>query len=191
MRKSCWGAVRGREVILAIWVRRSFLEDCLANAVCSDRFDSPMAGSRKTRRARRVKSGSPVRSSAVMNPAASNQDILARGPVDDKRALESNGVENDKQRDAVNQDWLGGCTSSSEEKEGEYSSSERRERENGPVKGVDVSGGWGVGDEGPGRSRSRALSDTSIPQFYGRMTDGVRVHWEPERLPSGEKVREE
>lgn len=188
MRKSCWGAVRGREVILAIWVRRSFLEDCLANAVCSDRFDSPIAGSRKTRRPRRVKSGSPVRSSGVMNPAASNQDVLARGPVDDKRMLD---VKEDKQRDAVNHDWLGGFTSSSEEeKERGYSSSERRERENGPAKSVNGSGGWGVGDEEPGRWRSRALSDTSTPQFYGRMTDGVRVHWEPERLPSGEKVRE-
>lgn len=195
MRKSCWGAVRGREVILAIWVRRSFLEDCLANAVCSDRFDRPIAGSRKTRRPRRVKSGSPVRSSGVMKLAASDQDVLVRDPVDDGRALDGgdgNGVEEDKQRNAVSRDCPGALNSSSseEEKEGGYSSSERRERENGPIKGVNGSGGWGMGDEGPVRRRSRALSDTSTPQFYGRMTDSVRVHWEPERLPSGEKVPE-
>lgn len=67
MKKSAWGTKPGREVVLAVWVRRKFIADCLAKAVCSDTFGSTppptsaAIASALSARPRRSNSGATVR----------------------------------------------------------------------------------------------------------------------------------
>lgn len=55
----------------------------------------------------------------------------------------------------------------------------------GGMGGIGIGSGAGIGEGG---MEDRARSQSMTAASSGRMTDGVRLHWEPERLPSGEKV---
>lgn len=64
MQKSAWGTNPQREVVLAIWVKRSFFESCLAAAVCSDTYGAPSPASS-------VAGMSPRGNSPTRRPSAS------------------------------------------------------------------------------------------------------------------------
>lgn len=209
MRKSAWGTKSGREVVLAIWVRRAFLEDCLATAVCSDTFGphapcgggsvgrssgalgldrSPLGNSGKSLFLReRQSSGSAASDVSLPSPRphSTMEEAFSLGAS----ALESTG-------DA----GAGPVGHKGKRLEGEVQAEEEEEEEDrqravttdtpsrGYYFGSPVSGCSGVGGGGGGGGRRRARSHSLTSSHNGRMTDGVRLHWEPERLPSGEKV---
>ena len=188
MRKSAWGTIRGREVVLAIWVRRSFLEDCLAAAVCSTTLttfggtEGAVAANKPgARRSRHFGSGSIVwPSSERVSRSGLSRDALAHSLEIGKRAL--NAANED---DQVNGHGDGHVQVQSRGR----ATTAVLEEHGGAVS--DIGDAESFLREATGPSRSRALSEGYTPPSNGRwrMMDGVRVHWEPERLPSGEKVR--
>eukprot|EP00752_Nemacystus_decipiens_P004365 g3989.t1 len=266
MRKSCWGAKRGREVVLAIWVKRSFLEDCLGAAVCSNTFGSSPPGggggvgdsgggggsasgsiaggkngsnsSSNGNRSPGSRYSSPASSVASSPPASPAGEQRRRWQQRQRREAFALGEEEADRRDSSGNDGGGAAASVGTsaaallakgknalvEVDGEESADGRNNNDGGGEElrgraatgdpsagayfGVDPIvgggggkdggrnlfrgesggvGGWAGGAGAPaGRRRSQSLSS---PRYNGRMAEGVRLHWEPERLPSGEKHR--
>eukprot|EP00903_Cladosiphon_okamuranus_P015467 g14281.t2 len=268
MRKSCWGEKKGREVVLAIWVKRSFFEDCLGSAVCSDTLRSSKAhggggscggngggrsgsgsiasgnssrggslgpfstlgdgggggdaGGGNSNQSADYRHSSPASSVAGSPPAspASEQLRRWRQQQQQQQRREAFALGGDREnsdgdyghaaadtpaaallakgkmalgegdRD-VNVDGDGEGGRGAEDRDDNDGDGEVRERAvTGDPTKRDYFGGPFTGSGGTGapgrRPRSQSLSS---PRNSGRTADGVRLHWEPERLPSGEKHR--
>lgn len=250
MRKSDWGTKKGREVVLAIWVKRSFIEDCLGTAVCSNTFGPCCNGSsgggksgggssRNSRRGRFSAAGggrgngSRSPGSACSSPADSAAGSPPQSPTigpQDHKQLKGTFVVGGGQRSGGGEGGSHASTAAAEAaallargrnalggEDGDFveagEGEEVRARAltggasmqshfsggaaaGGPQGGAE--GGWKslgrtaseggatLGEPDERRPRSHSLS---WAPYSRRMTEGVRVHWEPERLPSGEKVR--
>lgn len=265
MRKSEWGTKKGREVVLAIWVKRSFIEDCFGTAVCSNTFGPSCGGGcgggggggNGGSGGRKGSGGVGRRSSFAVTPfptsdsggddgrspptsgfptpansvAGSPPASPASGQQHQRRQQEASASESqggrasggDGGRDDARRAAAAATTATALLAKGQASLAQGNENDEdddniprgravtgdpstgyyfGGSEGDPLgermseggSGGWGfdagAGVEGGGRAperRARSQSLTS-PSYSGRMTDGVRLHWEPERLPSGEKV---
>lgn len=255
MRKSGWGTKPAREVVLAIWVRRKFLEECLGEAVCSDTFGPPIprgscaGASAGGTHSRRFRSGAgPIKSLRTRvsarkgfggefgsgSPAGSGDDcggsnsptpsrepaaqtfaspptLTFRGHEVDRRveaplhafglrdgaavhpAAESGprvGADDVPAANGVRRQslfWGDGSTA--------FASPAGTEDDDRALEDDGVEAG--TADEGEGgavgvsTTTTRALDRHHGSSPEGRVKDAVRLHWEPERLPSGEKVRDQ
>lgn len=272
MRKSAWGTKKGREVVLAIWVKRSFFEDCLGTAVCSDTFGQPYGsgggsyggsvngssgplgssanrpgsfasnpfppsgrgggadgGAGRTRnQSPDSRHHSPASSGAGSPPVSPASEQLSRKQLEKRGtfALGDGGGEEGREGAgssdagrgfagagaAAAVQAKGKSVLTTEDEDGDNDSGEDlrgRAVTGDPSTGTDAyfggdggrksshagNGGGGLGEGAGGgrgggrRARSQSLSSpTNLHAHSGRMTEGVRLHWEPERLPSGEKV---
>ncbi|CAM9165625.1 unnamed protein product [Ectocarpus fasciculatus] len=259
MRKSEWGTKKGREVVLAIWVKRSFIEECFGTAVCSNTFGpSCGGGTGGGGRCRKGSDGITRRSSFAVTPFPTSDgggddgrspptsgsstpahSVFGSPPASpvggqqhQRRRQETFASESeggrvsgaDGGRDGARRAAAAATTAAALLAKGQASLTQGDEKDEddddiprrravtgdpstgyyfggsvGDPLGERISeGGSGGGgfDEGAGgeregvvpgrRARSQSLAS---PSHSGRMTDGVRLHWEPERLPSGEKHR--
>ncbi|CAM9271014.1 unnamed protein product [Ectocarpus sp. 12 AP-2014] len=268
MRKSEWGTKKGREVVLAIWVKRSFIEDCFGMAVCSNTFGpscggscgggggggvgnggsgrkgsggigrhssfavtpfptsdsggddgrspptsgfptpansvagsppaSPVSGQQHQRRQQEASASESEGGRASGGPGGCDDARRAAAAATTATALLAKGQAslaqgNEKDEDDGDNIPRGRAVTGDPSTGYYFGGSaddplEERMREGGSG-GGGFNEGAGVGRCGRAPERRARSQSLTSPGYSGRMTDGVRLHWEPERLPSGEKHR--